>query len=70
VAGYDKTVLVNGEATRTPAQTLAELLEQLGFQPGQVATALNSEFVPRHMRAQTRISGDDKVEIVAPRQGG
>jgi sulfur carrier protein len=35
-----------------------------------VATALNGDFVPRDKRAATQIGNGDKVEIVAPRQGG
>ena len=34
------------------------------------ATAVNGEFVARHARAATQLSAADRVEIVAPRQGG
>ena len=61
---------VNGEATETAATTLAQLVSALGFAEGAVATALNGEFVARHARAATQLSPDDRVEIVAPRQGG
>jgi sulfur carrier protein len=52
-------ILLNGEPTHTEAATLAE-----------VATALNGDFVPRGARAATQLADGDKVEIVAPRQGG
>jgi sulfur carrier protein len=63
-------VFVNGEATVTSAATLAELVAQFGFVETGVATALNGDFVPRGARQTTRLSGDDQVEIVSPRQGG
>ena len=63
-------VLVNGEPTETDAGTLAELVAQLGFGEGEVATALNGDFVSKRSRADTRLAPNDTVEIVAPRQGG
>ena len=69
-AGRRIAILVNGERTETGAESLGELVAQLGLSEGQVATALNGDFVPRQARAATRLAADDKVEIVAPRQGG
>ena len=69
-AGRRIAILVNGERTETGATSLGELVAQLGFGEGQVATALNGDFVPRQARAATWLTADDKVEIVAPRQGG
>ena len=69
-AGRRIAILVNGERTETFAVSLSELLAQLGFDQNQVATALNGDFVPRQARAETGLAADDKVEIVAPRQGG
>jgi sulfur carrier protein len=69
-AGRRIAVLVNGERTETGAASLGELVAQLGFGEGQVATALNGDFVPRQARAAVELAPDDKVEIVAPRQGG
>ncbi len=63
-------IAVNGEAVETGAATLAELVAALGYNEGQVATALNGDFVPRGARAETRLATGDSVEIVAPRQGG
>jgi sulfur carrier protein len=64
------TVLVNGETVVTRAATLAELIAERGFAEGAVATALNGEFVPRGARNGTMLEANDKIEIVAPRQGG
>ncbi len=69
-ANVSIAIAVNGEATKTSAATLAELVAELGFAEGSVATALNGDFVPRAARAATKLSSDDKVEVVAPRQGG
>jgi sulfur carrier protein len=63
-------VLVNGDAVETKAASLADLVAELGYRESAVATALNGAFVPRHARAATRLSAEDRVEIVAPRQGG
>lgn len=64
------TVLVNGEPVETRAATLAELIAERGLAEGAVATARNDEFVPRGARAATRLAASDRIEIVAPRQGG
>lgn len=69
-AQTSKTVVVNGEPTETDAATLAALVASLGFAEAQVATALNGAFVARGQRAATLLGDGDKVEIVAPRQGG
>jgi sulfur carrier protein len=63
-------IIVNGEATDTGARTLAELIAALGFAETQVATAVNGNFVPRAARAATLLAPGDRIEIVAPRQGG
>jgi sulfur carrier protein len=64
------SIYVNGERTKTPARTLAELIEALGHGEGTVATALNGAFVPRQDRAGMRLAEGDRVEVLAPRQGG
>jgi sulfur carrier protein len=63
-------VVVNGESTETDARTLADLVAARGLGEAHVATALNGEFVPRAARAATQLRSGDRVEIVAPRQGG
>jgi sulfur carrier protein len=65
-----KAILVNGVRTETEVRTLAELIAARDLDEGAVATALNGEFVARGARAATLLSDGDKVEIVAPRQGG
>jgi sulfur carrier protein len=63
-------IVLNGERLQTDARTLAELVAGQGFAATAVATAINGAFVPREARAATLLAGGDKVEIVAPRQGG
>lgn len=62
-------ITLNGQDQDTTATTLADLLDQQGFS-GRVATAVNGAFVPAAARAATALSDGDKVEVVAPMQGG
>jgi sulfur carrier protein len=64
------SIVLNGERIETAARTLADLIAGQGFAQTAVATAVNGAFVPREARAATLLSSGDKVEIVAPRQGG
>ena len=42
----------------------------LDLTEAKVATALNGEFVPARVREAIRLKDGDRIEIVAPRQGG
>ncbi|MGA2042717.1 MAG: sulfur carrier protein ThiS [Roseiarcus sp.] len=64
------TVIVNGVARELAVATLAEALRALDYADAIVATALNGEFVPARARADAKIADGDRIEIVAPRQGG
>jgi sulfur carrier protein len=64
------TLIVNGEPREIAAGTLAEVLHALDYREAKVATALNGEFVPARARAATPLKAGDRIEIVAPRQGG
>ncbi len=61
---------LNGEPVSTEAETLADLLDEKGYNGAVVATALNGTFLPKGLRATTPLSDGDAVEIVAPMQGG
>lgn len=63
-------ILVNGEPVTTDARNLQELCAKLGFAEAKVATAINGNFVASAKRGLTPLAAKDKVEIVAPRQGG
>jgi sulfur carrier protein len=67
---FSLRISVNGETRETGARTLAELCAALGYGEMKIATALNGDFVPAARRAQTPLTPSDRVEIVAPRQGG
>ena len=52
------------------SQTLAAMLLICGYAGATVATAVNGEFVPAPARAQTKLQDGDRVEVLAPMQGG
>jgi sulfur carrier protein len=63
-------IIVNGEAQETGASTLAALLDELGKGAAKVATSVNEGFVPKQQRTDHFLQEGDRVEMVAPRQGG
>ncbi len=63
-------ITLNGKPCETPAGTLAEVLAHSGYGGATVATAVNGSFVPAGARGATPLTDGDRVEVVAPRQGG
>ncbi|MBX2825099.1 MAG: sulfur carrier protein ThiS [Gammaproteobacteria bacterium] len=63
-------IYVNGDPVVSNADTLEALLLELDKATAKIATAVNESFVPAPQRAEYRLSDGDRVEIVAPRQGG
>ena len=63
-------ILVNGAWRETRSGDLAGALQELGYGGAVVATALNGEFVPVGTRAGARLAEGDRVEVLAPMQGG
>jgi sulfur carrier protein len=63
-------IVINGEPTKTGAQTLGELCAALGFAGAKVATAVNGNFVAKGNRDRLALAENDSVEIITPRQGG
>ena len=63
-------ITVNGEKVEVTATVLDAVLVELGHGDAKVATAVNEEFVPATQRAATALEAGDRLEIVAPRQGG
>lgn len=61
---------VNGNPGEVATRTLAEVLAELGFAGGALATAVNGHFVPATRRAETVLNEGDRVEVLAPMQGG
>jgi len=64
------TLMVNGSPQTTTARTLAQWVEQQGQSQQAVATALNSEFVPRALRAAQPLTDGDTIVTFQPIEGG
>ena len=62
-------IVLNGEACEVRAEILSDLLTECGFS-GRVATAVNEDFVPSSLRIAHKLVDGDRVEVVAPMQGG
>jgi sulfur carrier protein len=63
-------ILVNGAWRDTGAVDLAAALLEMGYGEAVVATALNGEFVPAGSRPAARLADGDRIEVLAPMQGG
>lgn len=63
-------VIVNGERTEVTATSLRGLIEELDYDSGHVAAAVNAHVVPRARWAATNLETGDEIEIISPRQGG
>ena len=63
-------ILVNGAWRETQHAELAGALEELGYGGVIVSTAVNGEFIASACRAGTLLSDGDRVEVLAPMQGG
>lgn len=64
-------IILNG--TEKPLEreiSVTALLEREGFADRLVAVAVNGAFVPRSQHMASTIKNGDKIEIVAPMQGG
>ncbi len=62
-------IVLNGETRDVCAETLSDLLSECGFS-GRVATAVNEDFVPSSLRITRILNDGDRIEVVAPMQGG
>jgi len=45
-------------------------LNALGYGGKKIATAVNGQFVPAPARQTVKLTEGDKIEVVAPMQGG
>lgn len=61
---------VNGDMHEISAATVQDALAELGWGDARVATALNGEFLPKAARATTNLTDGDRLEVLAPMQGG
>ena len=62
-------ITINGNSQFIQANNLEDLLLELKYQ-GKLATALNENFIPFKERKKTALKDGDRVEIVAPMEGG
>jgi sulfur carrier protein len=63
-------IFLNGEPTEVRATRLAGALDEFGYGGATVATAVNERFVPVAGRDAMELREGDRVEVLAPRQGG
>ena len=63
-------IVINGENVETKNENLVALLSELGYGTAKVATALNEEFIPVTSRSGIHLKNGDRLEILAPMQGG
>jgi sulfur carrier protein len=63
-------LIVNGEDHQLDASTLTEVLMQLDYEGGWLATAVNGELVHREDRSGHTVREGDRIEILTPLQGG
>jgi len=62
---------INGETRDTSADTLVELIRQLGLaDTAGVAVAVNGAVVPRSVWSGHALQNGDRVEVVGAVQGG
>ncbi len=61
---------LNGMTFTVVARSLAEVLEELDYGGLAIATAVNGTFVPAAARAGTLLQDGDRIEVLAPMQGG
>ncbi|MEM7268713.1 MAG: sulfur carrier protein ThiS [Pseudomonadota bacterium] len=62
-------IVLNGEMALVTGPTLSDALVELGYE-GKFATAVNETFVPVGARVAYQLKDGDRIEIVAPKQGG
>lgn len=63
-------ITVNDKPHDISSQTLGAALVELGFEHPAIATALNGTFVPKSDRDITTLTAGDRLEVLAPMQGG
>jgi sulfur carrier protein len=63
-------LIVNGEDHELEATTLIDVMALLEYEGGWLATAVNGELVHREERADCWLAEGDRIEILAPMQGG
>ena len=63
-------IYVNGDQREVEPGSLAVALTALGYGGKKIATAINGRFVAAGARPAPALNDGDKIEVVAPMQGG
>jgi sulfur carrier protein len=64
-------IVLNGEERDVrDGLTLAQLLEELRFDPSRIAVEVNRQIVPRRQHAALQLHNDDRLEVVTFVGGG
>ncbi|MBB3387325.1 sulfur carrier protein [Rhizobium sp. BK275] len=63
-------LIINGEPETIVATTLSQLLAALDYEGEWLATAVNGELIHREDRDDHLLNDNDRIEILAPMQGG
>mgnify|MGYP000436328505 FL=1 len=63
-------IILNSTPCDIQSDTLEQTLQELGYHSPALATAVNGTFVSRAKRCETRLTDGDRVEVLAPMQGG
>ncbi len=63
-------IFVNGDQREIEPESLAVALSALGYGGKKIATAVNGRFVAAAARPALKLAEGDKIEVVAPMQGG
>ena len=63
-------IIVNAVPHEVTDTMLSAALKELGFTSRAMATAVNGRFVPSEARATTVLAEGDRLEVLAPMQGG
>ena len=68
--GINMKIQISGENAIIGSTNIAQLMVELNYDADAVATALNGDFVAIFQRADAVLNENDRLEIVAPMQGG
>lgn len=64
-------IILNGKPlTLDNALSISDLLIDQGYDGKIVAVAINNNFVPKSLYPEQQVQDNDRIEIVAPMQGG
>jgi len=63
-------ILLNGKKHDVRSTQLFDLIEELGYAKAFIGVAVNSVVVPKAKFLKTQLFEGDRIEVIAPLQGG